>query len=110
MSMLLRYRLHLSALIFLVVAAFMAVGCNGGTGASTNLAYPQATILANVGTPITIDISSFGNRGFLYDQSSASLRLEPNQFHWGDLGNTICCFSFGHLHNHSQHLGRQFDG
>src|SRR2546421_570740 len=64
--MVLRYKLHLSTLISLVVAAFMglALGCNGGTGASiapsvvapSNLTYPQATILATVGTPITTDI------------------------------------------------------
>jgi len=56
----------LSTLISLVVAAFMglALGCNGGTGASiapsvvapSNLTYPQAAILATVGTPITTDI------------------------------------------------------
>src|SRR3989440_2145465 len=64
--MFLRHKLHLSTLISLVVAAFMglALGCNGGTGASiapsvvapSNLTYPQATILATVGTPITTDI------------------------------------------------------
>src|SRR2546430_12757047 len=65
-TMVLRYKLHLSTLISLVVAAFMglALGCNGGTGASiapsvvapSNLTYPQATILATVGPPITTAI------------------------------------------------------